>query len=127
MRELIAEIKEEFLDFIEDYRELVRRQPPTKQPAKTNQKPAVISGELRFIRPAYLFAERVENGIKFLFGGSVLLSAITSTFIGFASLSGLVDVLLKSLPGRFILLVIGFSYLVIALWKTLHLNKSASK
>lgn len=121
MRELIAEIKEEFVDFIEDYKELVRKQAPAKD---GKQKPAVISGQLTLIRPAYLFAERVENGIKFLFGVSVLLSAITSTFIGFASLSGLVDVLLKSIPGRLILLVIGFSYLIIALWKTLHLNKS---
>jgi hypothetical protein len=121
MRELIAEIKEEFIDFIEDYKELIRRQPPSKD---MKQKPAVLSGEMRLIRPAYLFAERVENGIKFLFGGSVVLSAITSTFIGFASLSGLVDTLLKSLPGRAILLIIGLSYLIIALWKTLHLNKS---
>src|SRR5688572_22789859 len=117
MRELIAEIKEEFVDFIEDYKELLRKQ-PAKQ---TKQKPAVISGQMTLIRPAYLFAERVDNGIKILFGISVLLSAITSTFVGFASLSGLVDVLLKSLPGRLILLIIGFSYVIIALWKTLHL------
>lgn len=122
MRELIAEIKDELIDFIDDYKELIRKQPPSN---KAGQKPAVISGQMTLIRPAYLFAERVENGIKFLFGVSVLLSAITSTFVGFASLSGLVEVLLKSIPGRLILLVIGFSYLVIALWKTLHLNKSA--
>jgi hypothetical protein len=121
MRELIAEIKEEFVDFIEDYKELIGRRQPSKE---TKRKPAVLSGEMRFIRPAYLFAERVENGIKFLFGGSVVLSAITSTFIGFASLSGLVDTLLKSIPGRLILLIIGLSYLVIAFWKTLHLNRS---
>lgn len=122
MRSLIAEIKEEFIDFIEDYKELVGKQPPAKG---GKRKPAVISGQMTFIRPAYLFAERVESGIKFVFGASVVLSAITSTFIGFASLSGLVDVLLKSIPGRLVLLVIGFSYLIIALWKTLHLNKSA--
>lgn len=122
MKELFAEIKEEFLDFIEDYDELIRKRPPSK---KYQNKPAVIKGELTFIRPAYLFAERVENMLKFLFGASVVLSAITSSFIGFASLSGLVESLIDSLPGRLALLVVGFSYLIIALWKTLHLNKSA--
>lgn len=121
MKELIAEIKEEFIDFLEDYKELVRKQPPAKG---GKQKSAVISGQMTLIRPAYLFAERVESGIKFLFGGSVVLSAITSTFVGFASLSGLVDTLLKSIPGRLILFVIGISYLIIAIWKTLHLNRS---
>jgi hypothetical protein len=124
MRALIAEIKEEFWDFIEDYNDLVRKRDTRKDIAI---KPAVIRGELAFVRPAYLFAERVDNGIKILFGGSVLISGITSTFIGFASLSSLVEVLIKSLPGRITLIVIGLSYLMIALWKTLHLNKSGAR
>lgn len=121
MREFIKEIREEFLDFIEDFGDLVKKRPPSKN---INQKPAVISGQLAFIRPAYLFAERVDNAIKILFGISVLLSAATSTFVGFASLSGLVEVLLKTLAGRLILLIIGSSYLIVAVWKTLHLNYS---
>lgn len=119
MRALIAEIKEEFVDFIDDYNDLIRRRPSKKQLAK---KAAVIRGELTFIRPAYLFAERVDNGIKILFGVSVVISALTSTFFGFASLSGLVETLIKTAPGRILLFVIGFSYVIIALWKTLHLN-----
>ena len=121
MRELIAEIKEEFVDFIEDFGDLLRKRTPTKE---YDQKPAVIGGQLAFIRPAYLFAERVENGLKIVFGISVIMSAITSTFVGFASLSGLVEELISTLAGRLILFVIGFSYVIIATWKTLHLNKS---
>lgn len=122
MRELLEEIKEEFFDFIEDFGDLIRNRPERKD---IKQKPVVIKGQMTFIRPAYLFAERVENAIKMLFGASVLLSAVTSTFVGFASLSGLVETLIKSIPGRLVLLIIGFSYLIVAFWKTLHLNKSA--
>lgn len=120
MKELYLEIKEEFIDFIDDYDELIRKRVSKK---KIENKAAVLRGELAYIRPAYLFAERIENLLKMLFGLSVLLSAITSTFVGFASLSGLVETLIESLIGRFVLLVIGFSYVVLALWKTLHLNK----
>lgn len=120
MRDLLLEVREEFLDFIEDYNDLIRRRPPQKE---IENKPAVIRGELTYIRPAYLFAERVDNGIKMLFGLSILISAVTSTFIGFASLSQLVEVLIETLAGRLLMLVIGISYLIVALWKTLHLNK----
>lgn len=123
MKEFIEEIKEEFFDFIEDYGDLIKKRPPRKD---IRQKPAVIGGQLTLIRPAYLFAERVENGIKILFGVSLLLSAVTSTFIGFASLSQLVEVLIKTWFGRLIMLIIGFSYLIVALWKTLHLNKPSN-
>lgn len=122
MRELISEIKEEFFDFVDDYNELVGKRTSHK---KYPKKPAVIKGELAFVRPAYLFAERVENLLKIVFGVSVLLSAITSTFVGFASLSGLVETLVESIAGRLTLFVIGLSYVVVALWKTLHLNKPA--
>lgn len=120
MRELIEEIREEFTDFIEDFADLIKRRPPRKNVA---QKPAVVGGQLTFIRPAYLFAERVDNAIKIFFGGSILVSAITATFVGFASLSDLVDVLIKSWYGRLLMVIIGFSYLIVAVWKTLHLNK----
>lgn len=119
MKEFIEEIKEEFVDFIDDFGDLIKKRPPRKD---IKQKPAVIGGQHMFIRPAYLFAERVDNAIKILFGVSVLLSAATSTFVGFASLSGLVEVLIETLAGRLLLIVIGFSYLIVAVWKTLHLN-----
>lgn len=121
IKEFYEEIKEELIDFVEDYNDLIRKRPVRED---VKQKPAVIGGELKLIRPAYLFAERVDNGIKILFGGSLLVSAATATFVGFASLSQLVDVLIKTWYGRLIMVIIGFSYLIVALWKTLHLNRS---
>ncbi len=120
MKELIEEIKEEFVDFIEDFGDLIKKRTPNKD---IKQKSAIIRGQITYIRPAYLFAERVENGIKLLFGVSLLISAVTSTFIGFASLSQLVEVLMRSVAGRAVMFMIGLSYLILALWKTLHLNK----
>jgi hypothetical protein len=119
MRELYAEIKEELLDFIEDYNDVIRKRTPRKD---IKQKPAVLGGQLTLIRPAYLFAERVENAIKVVFGGSVVLSAVTATFVGFASLSQLVTSLIQSVPGRITLFIVGLSYVVIGIWKILHLN-----
>lgn len=124
MREFWAEVKEEFWDFVEDFGDLLKKRPPRKD---TKQKPVVVGGQLAFVRPAYLFAERVENAIKILFGVSVLLSAVTSTFVGFASLSGLVEALLKTLVGRVVLFIIGLSYLIVASWKILHLNQKSQK
>lgn len=120
MREFIGEVREEFWDFVEDFGDLIRKRPPRKE---VKQKPAVVGGQLAFVRPAYLFAERIDNTLKILFGGSVVLSAITSTFIGFTSLSGLVEALIGTLVGRIGLFTIGLSYLIIASWKILHLNK----
>ena len=119
MKELYGEIKEELLDFIEDYADLIKKRPQSKD---VKQKSAVLGGQVTLIRPAYLFAERVENLLKIIFGGSVVLSAITSTFIGFSSLSQLVSALIESIPGRIVLAIIGLSYLIVAVWKTLHLN-----
>lgn len=121
MREFLEELKEEFQDFVEDFGDLVKKRSPRKE---TKQKSVVVAGQLAFVRPAYLFAERVDNVIKILFGVSVLLSAITSTFVGFASLSGLVEALLKTFVGRVVLFIIGLSYLIIASWKILHLAQS---
>lgn len=120
IRAALREIREEFVDFVEDYNDLLRRRGPRSD---INKKTAVIKGELAEIRPAYLFAERIDNLIKVLFGVSILISAITSSFVGFASLSQLVDTLIDSIPGRIAMVVIGLSYLMIATWKLLHLNQ----
>ena len=120
MREFFAEIREEFEDFVEDFNDLLHRRPARKN---YKEKEVVVRGQLTYMRPAYLFAERVDNGIKILFGLSILVSAVTSSFVGFASLSQLVDVLIDSIAGRLAMVVIGLSYLIVAVWKTLHLNK----
>jgi hypothetical protein len=92
MKEFCDEIKEEFWDFVEDFGDVVKKRSPRKD---VSQKSVVIAGQLAFARPAYLFAERVDNLLKMLFGISVLCSAVTSTFVGFASLSGLVEALIE--------------------------------
>ena len=124
MREFMEEIREEFWDFVEDFGDVLRRRKPRDD---VKQKSVVVGGQLAFVRPAYLFAERIDNMLKILFGVSVLLSAVTSTFVGFASLSGLVEALLNTFLGRVILFVIGLSYLIIASWKILHLGQTSQK
>lgn len=123
MSGFIAEIKEEFYDFIDDFGDLIKKRPPKKEVFK---KEIIIGGQLTLIRPAYLFAERIENLVKILFGLSVLVSAVTSSIVGFSSLSGLIEVLVKTFIGRAVMFLIGSSYLVVAIWKTLHLGKSTT-
>lgn len=110
---------DEVSDFFEDYAEHLFRKKRTHPP---KEKTAVINGALVVVRPAYLFAERVDNVLKVVFGISLSVSAFTSTFLGFASLSQLVDVLIYSLGGRAIMFLIGISYLTTAFWKMLHLG-----
>lgn len=123
MRELWEEIKEEFLDFVEDFDDLVNKRPSRQD---LLQKAIVVGGQLTFTRPAYLFAERVENLLKLLFGISVVISAFTATFVGYASLSGLVEALIDTILGRVILCIVGVSYMILAIWKTLHLGQKTA-
>lgn len=119
MKELWDEIWEELADFIEDFDEHIRHK-PSKDNVKT--KTAVVRGVKVAVRPAYLFAERVDNVLKFIFGVSIIFSAISATFLGFIKLSDLLEVLINTLTGRIIMLVIGFSYLITAIWKLMHLG-----
>lgn len=120
MKDFFEELWDEFEDFVEDFYDHILKKPSKET---YNKKTAVIDGKLATIRPAYLFAERVDNAIRILFGASIVISAVTSSFIGFSSLPELVQVLISTILGRVIMLVIGFSYLSIALWKIMHLNK----
>jgi len=115
----IEELKEEAADFFEDFWEHLSKHKP-KVPFK--KKIANVNGIAISVRPAYLFAERVDNLLKVLFGISITISALTATFLGFSSLSDLLEILIFSLIGRFIMFTIGISYLTIALWKLLHLS-----
>jgi hypothetical protein len=120
MSELWDEIWDEFTDFFEDFWEHLKRTPQEGVKSKT----AVVGGVKVAVRPAYLFAERIDSLIKIVFGISLTVSAFTATFFGFASLSQLVEVLINSVAGRLIMFTIGVSYLVIAFWKLLHLNNN---
>lgn len=37
MREFIEELTEEFLDFIEDFGDLIKKRPPTKKPQESQE------------------------------------------------------------------------------------------
>ncbi len=119
LKEFWEELTDEIGDFFEDYAEHLFKKKPTHSPKK---KTAVINGALVVVRPAYLFAERIDNIIKIVFGVSLSISAFTATFLGFSSLSQLVDVLINSFWGRSIMFAIGISYLLTAFWKLLHLG-----
>lgn len=120
--EYIEEWKEEAADFFEDFWEHLNR----KQPKKIFKKKTIVLNGLSItVRPAYVFAERIDNLLKILFGLSIAVSAITASFLGVIGLSDLIEILIFTLPGRIIMLAIGLSYMTIAFWKLLHLqNKS---
>lgn len=117
--DFIEELWDEISDFFEDFFEHLTKRKPSR-PKK--EKEVVIDGALMSVRPAYVFAERVDNLLRILFGASIIISAVTATFLGFTSISELLGILINNLWGRAILFVIGASYLVIAVWKLLHLK-----
>lgn len=121
MKELFDEIIEEAADFFEDLWEHLAHKPLHK-PSK--QKHIVKDGVMMTVRPAYAFAERVDNLLKLVFGVSIVISAITATYLGFASVTDLLKILIFSIPGRILLGVIGVSYMTLALWKLLHIEKA---
>ncbi len=122
MAEFVEELWDEISDFFEDLWEHLLKG-KAKEPKK--QKTIVISGVATTVRPAYLLAERVDNLLRMFFGVSIVISALTASFLGFASLSDLVEVLIFNFWGRIVAFLIGTSYLTIGLWKILHLGKNA--
>lgn len=120
MSEFLEELWDEFTDFFEDFFEHAFR-----KPKKAKQTRTILSGGVEVkVRPAYIFAERVDNVIKIIFGLSIAISAFTVTFFGFASLADLVDMLIATLWGRVFMFVIGTSYVIIAAWKLFHIHDS---
>lgn len=117
------EIWEEFEDFFEDLSEHLFHYKPKHKIPKRN---VVIGGVQTAVRPAYLFAERLDNNLKLLFGVSMIISAITASFFGYSTLSELLKELITSVPGRIFMFAIGTSYFITALWKLLHLGEHKS-
>lgn len=124
MKYFFEEIADEFFDFFEDYFEHLLRRRPTHSHKKREIN---MGGAKVLVRPAYLFAERIDNFLKMVFGASIAISAFTTTFFGFKSVSDFIDFLITSFPGRFAMLVIGISYLLIASWKLMHLGEKSGK
>ena len=113
------EFREEAADFFEDFWEHLSKRGPKKNIVKRK---IVVDGIMTTVRPAYLFAERIDNLLKIIFGLSITISALTATFLGFTSLSDLLGILIFSIPGRLLMFTIGLSYFTIALWKLMHIS-----
>jgi hypothetical protein len=124
MKELLDELWDEVSDFFEDYGEHLFH---IKPKSTHRQKPAVIDGALVLVRPAYHFAERVDNMLKVIFGFSICVSAVTATIFGFTSVSGFVEFLISTTPGRMAMLIIGTSYLLTAFWRLMHIGQKNGK
>ncbi len=114
----LRELKEEAADFFEDFGEFffhIRRHPRLARRV-------IVGGIATTVRPAYLFAERLDNLLKVIFGASITVSAITATFVGFTKLSDLLGVLIFTFWGRLLMAIIGLGYLLTALWRLLDLK-----
>lgn len=118
--DFLEEIWEEFLDFVEDfYKDIFRKK--VKRAKKL--KKIKLYGTFVSVRPAYAFAERVENLLKIIFGGSIIVSSAVASFWGFTGLSDLLKILIGTIFGRIVMIVIGFSYFTVGIWKTFYLKK----
>ena len=102
------------LDFSEDLLEIFfgERARERRKPIATN-----LYGSLALVRPAYLFATRVNGLVKIVAGVSVLGSALLATLWGYASTKDLLLALIESLLGRVIAVLLGCSILVVGLWE----------
>lgn len=80
-------------------------------------------GFVSLVRPAYIFAERIDNILKLIFSISIITSAFVASLWGFTRLSELIEFLIASTIGRILIFVIGSSYLLIAVWKLIHLKE----
>jgi hypothetical protein len=109
-----AELADEGADFFEDLGEALFRRKRTRErePIRTN-----LYGTKTLVKPAYLFARRVNGLVKTVAGVSVLGSAIFATVWGYASTKDLMALLLDSLAGRIVAVVLGLSMLTVGLWE----------
>jgi len=114
----LKELFDEMLDFIDDF---------SFKKVNHGLKKVNSFGRQVEVRPAYLFAQKVEYSLKFIFGISMIISAIMASFWGITRTSELLSQLIGSILGRFFLFVIGLSYAILGVWKVLNLEKNIRK
>lgn len=119
MRDFLAEIWDEAEDFFDDFGEFFFLR---KRSRKINPRLITLNGVTTVVRPAYLFAERLDNLLKLVFGISMCISAITATFLGYSTLSQLLASLITNPFGRVIIFIIGLSTLTTGTWKLISLS-----
>ena len=61
--------------------------------------------------------------MHFIIGSSIFVSALMATFWGFTRTSELLTALINSIYGRIVMVIIGFSYFVLGIWKMFNLGK----
>ena len=133
MAKLIKRLKKNFDEFIEevwdeleisDYFENIGEEASDffknffkpyvhKKPTEGDYKTIKMYGFMQYVRPAYIFAERIDNILKILFSISIITSALVASVWGFTRLSKLIEFLITSTIGRVIIFIIGLSYLLI--------------
>ena len=118
--EFLEDLFEEFLDFWEDLAETIFH---FKSKKERRARKVLLFGKVVAVRPAFVFAERIENLLKIIFGVSISVSAITAVFWGVTGLSDLLKMLINNFLGRVFMFIIGFSYFLIGLWKLSHIKK----
>lgn len=123
MNEFFEEFWDEITDYFEDIFNHLSYKKVADKPINTRE--TVIGGVKVAVRPAYLFAERIDNMLKIIFAVSICVSALTATFFGFVKLSDLLDVLILTIPGRIFMFFIGITSFLSAFWKILHLGNKA--
>lgn len=114
-------IGEEAADFFKNFFKPYDHKKPTEEDYKTIK----MYGFMQYVRPAYIFAERIDNLLKILFSISIITSALVASIWGFTRLSELIEFLIASTIGRVIIFIIGVSYLLIAVWKLIHLKEDS--
>ncbi|MBT3720765.1 hypothetical protein HN789_04170 [archaeon] len=112
------ELFDEAEDFFEDFVDVFK-----KKKIPRPLKEVDWFGSTVLVKPAYIFAEKIESLLKIIFGTSIFVSAILASLYGFASTSQLLKSLITSGFGRIVLVFVGFSYFTIGLWKLLKLPK----
>ena len=120
MKDFIEEFFEEIADFFEDFIEYLFKKEEIHHHAARK---ISVKGRIEYVEPAYLFAEKLDNFLKIVFGVSIFFSALTASFVGFIKLSDLLEFLITSFPGRSVMIVIGFSYLLLGFWRIISLEK----
>ncbi len=110
---------EEIADFFEDFIEVFTKE----EMHHHGERKVGVSGHIELVKPAYVFAERLDHFLKIVFGVSIFISAFTATFVGFIKLSDLLEFLTQSIPGRGIMIIIGLSYFLLGAWKLINLDR----
>ena len=119
--DFFEDIREEAADFFKNFFKPYDQKKSTEEDYKT----ITMYGFMQYVRPAYVFAERIDNILKILFSISIITSALVASIWGFTRLSELIEFLIASTIGRIIIFIIGVSYLLIAVWKLIHLKEDS--